>query len=164
MKITNLKSDVDTKRGLWERPGRWFWAAIFAGLAIRSYLAIFTEGTYDVILWQQHVEGISKLGLAGYYHTTTDMNHPPFISILIYWLWLISKVVGLKFCILLRVPFALLDFGTTLLLPQLFKNNRYRFLIGICYWLNPLAIILSSYHGNTDSSIAFFLLLCVLLF
>jgi len=161
MGIMNLQSDVDAKRGILERPGLWLWAAIFAGLAIRSYLAIFTEGTYDVILWQQHAEGISKLGLIGYYHTTSDMNHPPFISILIYWLWGISQVFGLKFCILLRAPFVLLDFGSTLLLLQLFKNNRYRFLIAACYWLHPLAMIFSAYHGNTDSSVAFFLLLCV---
>jgi hypothetical protein len=161
MGMTDLQGGTDAKKGKWENPGGWFWAVIFAGFAIRLYLAIFTEGTYDVILWQQHVEGISKLGLIGYYHATIDMNHPPFIGILVYWLWLISQVFGFKFCILLRASFALLDFGSVLLLLQLFGNSRYRFLIGVCYWLHPLALIFSAYHGNTDSSIAFFLLLCV---
>jgi hypothetical protein len=35
-----------------------------------------------------------------------------------------------------------------------------RFVLAAAYWLNPLAIIFSSYHGNTDSAVAFFLLLC----
>ena len=39
-----------------------------------------------------------------------------------------------------------------------------RFLAAACYWLSPAAIILSAYHGNTDSAVAFFLLLCVWLF
>ena len=89
------------------------------------------------------------------------MNHPPLISVLACRLWNISQTTGIPFRILFRAPFALLDGGTTLLLLRIFSKNRWRFVIGACYWLHPLAIIFSSFHGNTDSAIAFFLLLAV---
>jgi hypothetical protein len=165
MGITDLQDGADAKKGIWEKPGWWFWAAIALGLIIRIYLVGFTEGTYDVSIWQNQAQGIHKEGLINHYHTTQQtiqpMNHPPFICLLVSWLWDISQATGIAFRILFRAPFALLDFGSTLLLLQLFKNSRYRFLIGVCYWLHPLAMIFSAYHGNTDSSIAFFLLLCV---
>jgi hypothetical protein len=48
-----------------------------------------------------------------------------------------------------------------LLLLALFEASRWRFVAAAGYWLNPLAIIFSAYHGNTDSAVAFFLLLSV---
>ena len=141
----------------------WFWLVIFAGLAVRIYLAIFTEGTYDVGIWQGHAAGIQKYGLLGYYHTNKEMNHPPFISTIISRLPELSQATGIPFRILLRMPFVLIDGGTALLLLLLLGENRYRFVITSGYWLNPLAVLFSAYHGNTDSSVAFFLLLCVYL-
>jgi hypothetical protein len=72
-----------------------------------------------------------------------------------------SDATGVPFRILFRAPFALLDAGTTLLLLALLRRSPWRFFAAACYWLNPLAMIFSAYHGNTDSAVAFFLLLCV---
>jgi len=141
----------------------WFWAAIFVGLAIRIYLVIFTEGTTDVAAWQSHAAGVLEKGLIGYYHANGEMNHPPFISIIISWLLKLSGASGIPFRILLRAPFAMLDAGTAILLMYCFCASPYRFLIAAGYWLHPLAMIFSAYHGNTDSSVAFFLMLCVYL-
>ena len=55
----------------------WFWAVIFIGLAIRIYCAVFTEGTYDVGIWQEHADGVRQLGLIGYYHANSQMNNYP---------------------------------------------------------------------------------------
>jgi len=165
MGMTELQVDSSEKNGIGNKPGWWFWLAIVLGLTIRIYFVGFTEGTYDVDIWRNQAEGIHKEGLINHYHTTQQtiqsMNHPPLICLLVSRLWDISQATGIAFRILFRAPFVLLDFGSTLLLLQLFKNNRYRFLIGACYWLHPLAMIFSAYHGNTDSSVAFFLLLCV---
>ena len=40
-------------------------------------------------------------------------------------------------------------------------KNRWRFLVVACYWLSPAAILISAYHGNTDTAIAFFVLLAI---
>jgi hypothetical protein len=161
MGMTNLRVDAGRKIKVWQEASWWFWAAIVIGIIIRVYLVVFTEGTYDVNIWQQHVEGIHKYGLIGYYHTNPLMNHPPFISVAISLLLRVAETTGVPFKMLLRAPFALLDAGTALLLFYLFGNKWYRFGVAACYWLHPLTMIFSSYHGNTDSAIAFSLLLCV---
>jgi hypothetical protein len=148
---------------IYKQPAWWFWAAIFIGLAIRIYFVVFTEGTCDVLTWQSHAAGIQEKGLIGYYRANEDMNHPPFIGIVMSWLLSISKISGIPFRILFRGIFTLLDAGTAILLLYSFCESRYRFLIAAGYWLHPLAIIYSAYHGNTDSSVAFFLMLCVYL-
>jgi Gpi18-like mannosyltransferase len=161
MGMTNLPVDAGEKTRVWHKAGWWFWLAILLGLAIRIYLVVFTEGTYDVGIWQKHAIGVRELGLVGYYHSSPKMNHPPLISVLVCWLWNISQAAGIPFRVLFRAPFALLDGGTTLLLLLIFSKNRWRFVIGACYWLHPLAMIFSAYHGNVDSAVAFFLLLGV---
>ncbi|HEY5233335.1 MAG TPA: glycosyltransferase 87 family protein [Verrucomicrobiae bacterium] len=142
-------------------PGIWFWLVIVLGTAIRLYFVIFTQGTNDVELWQQHATGVRDLGLTGYYHSNALMNHPPLIGVAESLLLRAADATGIPFRILLRAPFALIDAGTTLLLLGLLRRSPWRFAAAACYWLNPLAMIFSAYHGNTDSAVAFSLMLCV---
>ena len=146
---------------MFTRPGAWFWLAMAIGAGLRLYLVVFTQGTHDVDLWVKHAANVRDLGLIGYYHFDEGANHPPFISFVESLLLRASDVSGIPFRILLRAPFAMLDAATTVLLLALLRMNRWRFVLAAGYWLNPLAIIFSAYHGNTDSAIAFFLLLCV---
>jgi Gpi18-like mannosyltransferase len=143
------------------RPGIWFWFVVLLGAALRLYLVIFTQGTRDVELWQEHAGGVRDFGLIGYYHISKEANHPPFISYAESLLLRAAGAVGVPYRIFLRLPFALLDAGTTALLALALTGNRCRWWLTALYWLNPLAIILSAYQGNTDSAIPFFLLLCV---
>ena len=143
------------------RPGAWFWLALALGVAIRFHLVVFTQGSYDVILWQAHAAGVRDLGLIGYYHSNASMNHPPFIGVVMSLLLRLADATGIPFRILLRAPFALLDGGTTLLLLGLLWDKPWRFVAAACYWLNPLSLIFSAYHGNTDSAVAFSVLLCL---
>jgi hypothetical protein len=63
--------------------------------------------------------------------------------------------------VLLRAPFALLDAAAALILLSLLSFHPWRFVLVTIYWLNPLSLIFSAYHGNTDSAVAFSLLLAV---
>lgn len=143
------------------RPGTWFWFVILLGAAVRLYLVVCTQGTRDVELWQEHASGVRDFGLIGYYHTSKEANHPPFISYAESLLLRAADGVGAPYRIFLRLPFALFDAGTTTLLALVLTGNRWRWWLTALYWLNPLAIILSAYQGNTDSAIPFFLLLCI---
>ncbi|KPK73300.1 MAG: hypothetical protein AMJ79_15175 [Phycisphaerae bacterium SM23_30] len=143
------------------RPGRCFWSALFVGLVIRIYFVVFTQGTYDVSIWQSHAAGVSELGLMGYYRANAEMNHPPFIALCMSWLWRFAQTTGIEFRVLLRAPFALLDIGTAFLILMILRRNRHRFLIAACYWLYPLTMIYSAYHGNTDMALPLFILLAV---
>src|SRR5438132_11034656 len=77
------------------------------------------------------------------------------------WLFTASDTTGVPFRIFLRAPFAMLDAVTAFLLLLLLGASQWRFLSAAVYWLNPLSIIFSAYHGNADSAVAFFLVLCV---
>ncbi len=145
------------------RPGAWFCFALALGAVIRFYLVVFTEGTTDVAIWEQHAAGVRSLGLIGYYHANGYMNHPPFIGWVEGFLLGVAQATGIPFKILLRAPFALFDAGTMLVLLRLLSDKPWRFAAAAAYWLNPVSIIFSAYHGNTDSAVAFFVLLCVYL-
>jgi len=97
----------------------------------------------------------------GYYERSEVFNHPPFIGKLLSGIWVVARGAEIPFHIPLRALFALLDAGNALLLFRLFRPSPYRYLVLACYWLNPLAIIFSSYHGNTDTGVAFFILLAI---
>ena len=143
---------------------RWFWLVLSIGALIRVYLAVATDGTADAIFWERHAIGVSEKGLVAYYHENPMANHPPFISYAAALAWRFAKATGTPFKIWLRLPFAIVDFGSMLLLLAIFQEKTWRFVTASCYWLHPLAIIFSAYHGNTDSAVAFFLLLCVQVF
>jgi hypothetical protein len=143
------------------RHGFWFWIAAALGAAVRIYLVVFTEGTYDAGLWQLHAMRVTRLGLLDYYHSTIDANHPPMIFEFGAFVWRVSQAIGIPFSLLFRAPFACLDAASALLLLKLLGCHPRRFLLTAAYWLNPLAILFSAYQGNTDTAIAFFLLLSV---
>lgn len=152
---------VPTKDRWFTRAGIWFWAAIALGAALRLYLLIFTQGTEDVAIWERHASNVQQFGLIGYYRFDESPNHPPIISYLESLVLRAAQVSGIPFRVLHRAPFALIDAGTTFLLIAASRTSRWRFARAAGYWLNPLAIIFSAYHGNTDTAIPFFLLLCV---
>ena len=136
-------------------------ATIALGAALRIYCLVFTNGTGDLDDWEDHAAQVRDRGLIGYYYANSFANHPPFISEVGALLLRISNATHIPFRILFRAPFALLDGANAWLLYLLLPENRWRFFAAGCYWLSPAAIILSSYHGNTDTAVAFFVLLAV---
>jgi hypothetical protein len=157
-----LPLDMTQAKDPWySRPGIWFWVVIALGAALRFYLVVFTEGTQDVEIWERHARDVREHGLIGYYHGDPSANHPPFISEVESWLFAASDATGVPFRIFLRAPLALLDAATAFLLFSFLGACQWRCVAAAAYWLNPLSIIFSAYHGNTDSAVAFFLVLCV---
>ncbi|MEE2673880.1 MAG: hypothetical protein VX466_08800 [Myxococcota bacterium] len=145
-------------------PGPWLWIAILVGTLARAWLLFGTAGTLDVDTWAGHAWEINQKGLIAYYHGGEYIyNHPPLMGEIFSRLYRLAAWTGVPFAVFLRAPFAVLDFGTALLLLKLLAGNprRYAFFAG--YWLLPLAIVFSSYHGNTDSALAFFLVAAVIL-
>jgi hypothetical protein len=138
-----------------------FWTAMTIGAVLRIYCVLFTNGTGDMDDWEDHAQQVRDRGLIGYYHANSFANHPPFISKVGALILQIATVTHIPFRILFRAPFALLDAGNAFLLFSLLPENRWRFFATACYWLSPAAILISAYHGNTDTAVAFFLLLTI---
>jgi hypothetical protein len=140
-------------------PGAWLWVAISLGALLRGYLIGFTPGTDDVPIWQSHAGWTAQHGLIGYYSFQEVFNHPPFIGRVLSEVWQLAKAWDIPFRIPHRLIFSLFDLGNALLLYRLFRSSPHRHAIFAGYWLNPLAILFSAYHGNTDTAVAFFVLL-----
>jgi len=138
-----------------------FWLAVVIGAALRVYCIVFTSGTGDMEDWEDHAQQVHDRGLIGYYHANSFANHPPFISKVSSLILQMSAATHIPFRVLFRAPFALLDAGNAWLLFLLLPENRWRLFATACYWLSPAAILISAYHGNTDTAVAFFLLLSV---
>ncbi|HST30583.1 MAG TPA: glycosyltransferase 87 family protein [Chthoniobacterales bacterium] len=136
-----------------------FWTAMVIGAALRIYCVGFTNGTGDMDDWEDHAQQVHDRGLIGYYHANSFENHPPFISEAASLMLQISTAVRVPFRIPFRGLFVLFDVGNALLLFRLLPAGRSRSLATAIYWLSPAAIIISAYHGNTDTAIAFVLLL-----
>lgn len=147
-KLINLEKPFDfLKSG-----GRWFVLVLVISALIRLYMVIFTEGTYDIQIWQRHAQEIQRTGLIEYYRNSLgNFNHSPVAGYLASFCLSLSKWLAIPFKILFRIPLALLDFLTAFYLIKIFSGSRYKYVYVAFYLLCPLTFILSSFHGNTDS-------------
>lgn len=142
-------------------PGPWLWLVLLAGAALRLGLVLFSQGTHDVAIWQSHAGWTHQHGLVGYYQRSPVFNHPPFAGWAMSELWALGKALDVPFRVLLRLPTALIDLGSAWVVLRLFAGSPARYLAFAACWLNPLAVILSAQHGNTDPAVAFAALLAV---
>ena len=140
-------------------PGAWLWLALALGAALRIYLVVATQGSFDVAIKLHHGSQVNRLGLLEYYRQAPVFNHPPPMGGFFAAAASLAAETGIPFRVWLRAPFAALDLATAWLLLQAFAASPWRLAIFAAYWLHPLAILFSAYHGNTDTAVAFFALL-----
>lgn len=134
-----------------------FGAVVSIGLALRLWFVFGTPGTPDVTYWAGHAKGLDTLGLT-YYRTSWFVNHPPAALFGVHALWRLATWSGVPFRIVLRLPIVLADLASALLLLRGLGDARLGRRAAAAFWLAPLAIVLSSYHGNTDSLLGTFAL------
>jgi hypothetical protein len=144
-------------------PGAWLWLALALGAALRVWLVVATEGTFDVAIKLHHGRQVNQLGLLEYYRQAPVFNHPPPMGGFFAAAASLAADTGVPFRVWLRAPFAALDLATAGLLLVAFAGSPWRLAIFAGYWLHPLAILFSAYHGNTDTAVAFFGLLSLVL-
>jgi hypothetical protein len=136
-----------------------FYTAAIA-LGCKLWLALRTYGTNDVYAYEQFATWASYLG-SGIYHALEDFNHPPsMIPVLRALRWLAEKT-GVFFPFWVRALPALADAGTLLIVyrmaqPRLDEpRTRWGLLLLAA---SPALILVSGFHGNTDSVMVFFLM------
>ena len=130
------------------------------GLALRLWFVFATEGTPDVAYWAGHAQGLDRLGF-GYYRTSWLVNHPPSALLAVHALWRFAEASGVPFRIVLRLPMLLADVASVLLLLRGLGDATLGLKAATAFWLAPLAIVLSSHHGNTDAWLGTFALASV---
>lgn len=148
-------------RAPFDRAGTWFWLALAFGVALRAALVVGTEGTFDVAIKLHHGNQVDRVGVLGWYRMAEVFNHPPLMGELFAAMQRVATATGWPFAAVLRAPFALLDLATGGLLLLAFAGSSWRYVLCAAYWLHPLAILMSAYHGNTDSAVAFAMLAAI---
>ncbi len=141
--------------------------AIALGCAtlLKLYLALAPEGSLDTAGFLDHLQKIRSLGVGAYLVRgafNNPFNSPPaMIHAIRLWGWL-ADTTGIPFRFWLRLPSVLADLGSFFLvarwLTKLWPNKNHGGVL-MCLALCPTAILISGYHGNTDSVMIFLVLL-----
>jgi hypothetical protein len=136
---------------------------------VKLYFAVFTQGSLDVRGFQDHLVKINELGVGAYRVRgafNNPFNSPPsMIHVIRVWGWL-ANTTGVPFRFWLRLPSILADLGTVFVMARWLAKlwpgkNHLAALMALA--LCPTAILISGYHGNTDSVMVFLVLLSLYL-
>ena len=147
-------------------PFRWK-VGILSAAAVAFFckiaLALTTFGTNDVCTWERFAFWSRLLGV-GVYRLNQDFNHPPSMIYILRCIGWLTDTTGIAFPFWMRMPAILADAGSLwivwrLLTPRMHERSvRWGLLLMA---LSPVLILVSGFHGNTDSVMIFFLLLSV---
>jgi len=143
--------------------------ALFASALVKLWLALNTHGSIDVSGFYDQLQKIRALGVGAYGVRGPFDNvfsHPPaMIHIIKFWGWLADST-ELPFRFWLRLPSISADIGSFFIVArwlvklQPTPDHFWRLLALV---LCPASIIISGWHGNTDSLMIFLVLLAVYL-
>jgi hypothetical protein len=146
---------------------KWLLLAILLSFALRLAISACSWGTTDVVSFNRFAQSIDHAGLLATYRADSEFNHPPLPAC---WAWLALRLTrGLPFAVafpfVFRLPMILADAGSVWLLSKIARREpglsplQTATLFAFC----PAAILISAYHGNTDSIYTFLCLLSVYL-
>jgi hypothetical protein len=136
-------------------------------------MAVFT-GTNDVHYWQGYATSLSTIGLRETYRTVLAFNHPPLMAL---WVWLAGKLGGAQgrwFPFVFKLVPLSGDLLAAALLARYAGRDRPRdarpdspgdarrdgatgeagLELACLFLWNPITLLVTAYHGNTDPLLA----------
>jgi len=146
-------------------------AAVFV---FKAWMAFKTAGAADITVWRDFLVQVKECGVCVYEtgglmqfpggSRLNPFNHPPFIIHFLRFVDIVSSITGLRVETAFRLITSLADGGSAVVLYRLLQRDRLlRPWCFLLYLLAPASIIISGYHGNTDTVMIFFVLLTALL-
>lgn len=149
---------------------RW---ALIAGAAIlvRVVIACLTVGTNDMLAWLAFARGVEERALCDVYAHVTGMggqfNHPPLMGWMAVIALKLARATASGFHVWFKLVMVASDAAVVLLLHRALVRRIGAARAGVASCLfawNPLTILVSAYHGNTDAlcvALAFAALVCL---
>src|SRR6266576_943906 len=142
----------------------WIIGAALVGLFLKLSIAYNTFGTNDVITFYSFARSLSDHGLEWTYRHNISFNHPPLMAYYLRWIYQLDHLSwfrenGFTFPFLLRLPGIIADFVVVLLLLRIsLMDARIRLPAWslILFALSPVSLMVSGFHGNTDSIMVVF--------
>jgi len=144
-----------------------FPALVALGIGLRLVLAFNTIGTNDMVNWEKFARAIAESGLLNLYAADPDFNHPPIMGLGVLLLVKIADLIGAPFYAVFKGIVVLGDCASILLLFRMWRrrgSTTVAWQVAALYSLSLLSILVSGYHGNTDSLYGFGALLALSLF
>ena len=171
-----VSRESEKRSGLPANQTRVLVAAAVLAFGLKLVFAFATYGTNDVMFWEANARKIEKDGgialyrdgaiplLAGRQYRIEPFNQPPFMVSAVRAGAALADFSGIPFRACLRVVASLADVGTLLTVWGLLGIEKQRSLSRLLpLALSPVLVLVSGFHGNTDSVMMLFLLLAVYL-
>jgi Gpi18-like mannosyltransferase len=139
--------------------------ATLAATICKLVLAVKTYGSNDVYAYERFLTWSHYLGIE-LYEAAWDFNHPPSMLHVFHIFEWLTNVSGVWFPFWLRLPAIMADVGSVLILFRILDRRLHDASIRgalLMFAAAPALILISGFHGNTDSVMLFFLLLSVAL-
>ena len=148
-------------------------AIAVAGLLIRVALAAATDGTNDVVSWLAFIDAARTHGAFSLYGITEwptvpvfDFNHGPLVALGIQVGVWVQEILPISERLIPRLPAIAADAGATVLAFVLIAGRfgpRSGLLAAAMVAFNPVLILVSGFHGNTDPVFVALMLLALVL-
>jgi hypothetical protein len=130
------------------------------GIAVRIWLWWTSRGTVDVGAWRFFGQQVDEHGLAYAYANLDRFNHPPLMGLYAAQAWDLTRGEDLvHFARVIKVPGLIGDAVVLAVLTRLGGLPLFA-----AYATAPTAVLITSYHGNTDGLYVAFILLSALAF
>jgi hypothetical protein len=151
--------------------GFWILLAAIVATAVKLLLAWNTIGTNDTIVFFRCARELTLQGLAETYRQAILFTHPPLVAYYLRAIYELSNSAffvqnNISFAFLLRLPGIVADFVSSLVILKLAETlpgRRIPFWALLLFALNPISLMVSGFHGNTDSVMVMFVLLSCLM-
>lgn len=134
------------------------------GVALRLLLIGTSIGTNDVVNWIAFAGLVDRVGIAGSYSRIAEVNHPPLSLAILLGLEKLRLVSGIEIGDLLRMLQVLFDLAATAALLAIGRaTGRSPEKLALFYFLCPVSIMVTGFHGNTDPAMVALLLISLAL-
>jgi hypothetical protein len=137
-----------------------------AGLVVRVVLVGISVGSNDMLTWRSFARDTAEHGLGWMYDNVEAFNHPPLMGLFASLAHRVSEQhAALRFDWLFKVPMVLADVLSATVLWWTWRRRSAlagAVVFALFCW-NPVSILISAYHGNTDALCASLMLVAAVL-
>lgn len=122
-------------------------------LVARVVVVVFSVGSNDMTTWREFAEQIARTSVGQLYDEHEFFNHPPLMGFLSSALYSLSQWSGVRFEYLFKAPMILVDVVSGALLYRAYnqRGDVRAAQVFALFCCNPISILITAYHGNTDS-------------
>ncbi len=151
------------------------WRVAVGAFLLKALLATFTVGTNDSLTWDHDLSRLRDAGFAELYRHGVQYSspagrrypaqpfiHPPAMLTALRLLGALQESTGLPLHFWLRIACGFADAGTLVLVWRMFPPFRNGSLLCLLA-ANPISVLVSGFHGNTDPIMMLFVVATVFL-